>query len=136
VLLDTNVLVSAALFPDGVAARAFEAAVWGDEALVPRYVISELVDVCARKFPSRMGAIRRFVQSLSGAVEIIADAAEVSGEGVIRDAKDWPIWRAAKASRADILVTGDKDFLESGLTDPQILSPAQFLATQPRIRRR
>jgi predicted nucleic acid-binding protein len=43
-------------------------------------------------------------------------------------AKDWPIWLAAKTLEVDLLITGDKDFLEAGLTDPRILAPSQFLA--------
>ena len=45
----------------------------------------------------------------------------------IRDVKDRPILRAAINAKADILLTGDKDFLESGLTTPKIMTPADFL---------
>lgn len=45
----------------------------------------------------------------------------------IRDVKDRPILRAAINAKADILLTGDKDFLESGLTTPKIMTPAGFL---------
>ncbi len=29
--------------------------------------------------------------------------------------------------KADVLLTGDKDFLESGLKNPMIMTPAEFL---------
>lgn len=45
----------------------------------------------------------------------------------IRDSKDRPILRATIAAKADILLTGDKDFLESGLKNPVIMTPAEFL---------
>ena len=45
----------------------------------------------------------------------------------IRDVKDRPILRAAINAKADILLTGDKDFLESGLITPKIMTPADFL---------
>jgi predicted nucleic acid-binding protein len=45
----------------------------------------------------------------------------------VRDADDRPILRAAIAARAEILLTGDKDFLESGLKNPRIMTPAEFL---------
>lgn len=45
----------------------------------------------------------------------------------VRDTDDRPILRAAIAARAEILLTGDKDFLESGLKNPRIMTPAEFL---------
>ncbi len=46
---------------------------------------------------------------------------------LIRDVKDRPILRAAIKARADVLLTGDKDFLESGVENPAIMTPAEFL---------
>ena len=40
---------------------------------------------------------------------------------------DRPILRAAMAEHVDIPLTGDKDLLESGITNPEILSAAEFL---------
>lgn len=51
---------------------------------------------------------------------------ETDSESLIRDTADRPILRAAISANADILLTGDKDFLESGIDHPQILTPAQF----------
>ena len=48
-------------------------------------------------------------------------------EQLIRDENDRPILRAAINARADILLTGDKDFLESGITTPRIMSASDFL---------
>ena len=48
-------------------------------------------------------------------------------EKQIRDIKDRPILRAAIHANVDILLTGDKDFLESGIKTPLILTPAEFL---------
>ena len=45
----------------------------------------------------------------------------------VRDVNDRPILRAAIHAKADILLTGDKDFLESGLATPQILTAADFV---------
>ena len=35
--------------------------------------------------------------------------------------------RAAIAAKANVLLTDDKDFLESGLENPRIMTPAEFL---------
>ena len=45
----------------------------------------------------------------------------------MRDVSDRPILRAAIAAKADILLTGDKDFLESGITNSKIMTPTEFL---------
>ena len=45
----------------------------------------------------------------------------------IRDISDRPILRAAIEAKADVLLTGDKDFLESGVNNPAIMTPAEFL---------
>ncbi len=46
---------------------------------------------------------------------------------LIRDDKDRPILRAALDAGADYLITGDKDFLESAVNNPKIISVADFL---------
>ena len=48
-------------------------------------------------------------------------------EEKIRDVCDRPILRAAIMARADVLLTGDKDFLESGIEHPRIMTAAEFI---------
>ena len=52
---------------------------------------------------------------------------ENTSEQLIRDIKDRPVLRAAISAGADILLTGDKDFLESGITTPRIMNASEFL---------
>lgn len=52
----------------------------------------------------------------------------VGNELLIRDVKDRPIIRAALYAGVELLLTGDKDFLESSVDDPQIISVTDFLA--------
>jgi len=44
------------------------------------------------------------------------------------DTKDRPLLRAAIMADVDVIVTGDKDFLEAGIEWPAILSPAEFMS--------
>lgn len=44
----------------------------------------------------------------------------------IRDDNDKPILRAALETKADILITGDKDFLESNILNPIIVKASDF----------
>jgi predicted nucleic acid-binding protein len=52
--------------------------------------------------------------------------AELDDEAKICDIKDRPILRATIDSGVDILVTGDKDFLESGLITLTIMTAVEF----------
>ncbi len=129
VFIDTNVLISAALFPGGTASRAYYRAVSDPyDPMVSDYVIDEPRRVFSRKFPHRMQALDTFVASLSSSVTIVSTPeSALEEESGIRDVNDRPILRAARAAGAAILVTGDKDFLDSHVDNPQILSPSEFL---------
>ena len=130
-LIDTNILISAALFPDSVPARAFIKAVTPPyEAVVCDYSLDEMRRVFNRKFPHRLNDFERFVSGLTLAVEMVFTPAReecVEGENAIRDVNDRPIFRAAVNAHVDAILTGDKDFLESGITRPKILTAAEFL---------
>jgi predicted nucleic acid-binding protein len=52
----------------------------------------------------------------------------VGSEMSIADLGDRPILRAAIRADVNILITGDRHFLESGLMHPRILKPAEFLS--------
>jgi predicted nucleic acid-binding protein len=54
------------------------------------------------------------------------DDESVEDEAAIRDIKDRPILRAAVKSDTDVLITGDRDFLESGLRHPILIKPQIF----------
>ena len=130
-LIDTNILVSAALFPDSVPARAFVKAVTPPgHAVVCDYSLDEMRRVFNKKFPHKLSVFERFVAIMTLSVQIIStptDDESVEAEKDIRDIKDRPILRAAMAASVDCIITGDKDFLESGITTPKMLTAASFL---------
>lgn len=81
-----------------------------------------------KKFPKRLAALDKFLSSALLTLELVLIPTDENlSEAHIRDAKDRPILRAAIEADADVLLTGDKDFLESGLKNPRIITPAQFL---------
>ena len=51
----------------------------------------------------------------------------MQNEDHARHNKDRPILHAALDAHADLFLTGDKDFLESSVTDPRIISVPDFL---------
>jgi predicted nucleic acid-binding protein len=81
-----------------------------------------------RKFPHKLPAMERFLVLALPVLEVVpAPGTVIEAENAIRDVNDRPILRAAVSAKADILLTGDKDFLESGVTVPKIMTPAEFL---------
>jgi putative PIN family toxin of toxin-antitoxin system len=128
---DTNILVSAALFPNSVTAAAYMKAVAPPhKSVVCDYAMEELRRVFNEKFPRRIPDYEKFVSIMALTVEIVytpPEEEQAKDEGKVRDAKDRPILRAALAAKVDVLITGDKDFWESGIATPQTLSAAEFL---------
>ena len=129
ILIDTNVLLSPIVNPKGTPFQAYLKAVsFPNHALICDQNIEELRRIFNKKFPKRIDALNRFLSIALLSIEIVQiPTDETDSESLIRDTADRPILRAAIIANADILLTGDKDFLESGIDHPQILTPAQFL---------
>ena len=68
-----------------------------------------------------------FWRSLTVVEVVQTPAGDLSDESLIRDVSDRPILRAAVKAQADILITGDKDFLESGIKKPKIMTASAFV---------
>ena len=76
VLIDTNILVSAVLFPQGLARKALIDAVESDiDAIVCDYSITELHEVFDRKFPVEVGLLPQFMAYLGSGVTIVSTQA-------------------------------------------------------------
>lgn len=127
VFIDANVLFSAFVFPNGLCDKALTICMnLGQEILVSDYVLDEVRNSLKRKYPMEFF---RFDAFLSGADFIWVNSNEVpmSLPTRLRDNKDEPVLRDALAGNADLILTGDKDFLESGLTYPRPIHPAEFI---------
>ena len=127
--IDSNVLISAGLFPDSIPAAALiKALTPPNVAIVCDYSLDETHRVINRKFPGRTNDLELFLYRTLFTVQLISTPTNIIDEEFkIRDIKDRPILRAAIKANADVLITGDKDLLESEITHPQIVTPAQFL---------
>ena len=129
VLIDTNILISAALSNKGTPYQAFVKAVsYPNHGLICEQNIDEMRRIFNRKFPQKISALESFLSLALLTLEVIPmPVIEYDTENQIRDINDRPILRAALYANADILLTGYKDFLESGLQKPQILTAAEFI---------
>lgn len=130
VLIDTNVLISASLNPVGTPYLAYMKAVsFPNHGMICEQNIDELRRIYNRKFPSRIQALDSFLSTALLLLEIVPTPLDESeAEQAIRDINDRPILRAAISANADVLLTGDKDFLDAGLEHPICMTPADFVS--------
>ena len=129
ILIDTNVLVSVAFSTSGTPYLAYiKATTLPCRGLIAEQNIDELKRVFSKKFPKRLPLLHEFLSEALPALELVpVPQIENEAEAQVRDASDRLILRAALAANADVILTGDKDFLEAGLAKPTVLTPAQFL---------
>ena len=72
-----------------------------------------------QEIPNRLAALDKFLSVALLTLELVpVPTEEDMTETQIRDVNDRPILRAAIEAKADVLLTGDKDFLESGVKNP------------------
>ena len=122
VLVDTNVVISALLFPDSTPSRALRKVLVEDRLVLTAWILDELHEVVARKRADLLPALDEFLAAL--AFEVVEPGAV---GGTIADPDDKPILDAALSSEVDVIVTGDRHFLELTLERPEILTPRAYL---------
>jgi putative PIN family toxin of toxin-antitoxin system len=122
VMVDTNVLVSALLFPASLPADVLRHIDGNHELVLCEYIIGELRQVVVRKRPDLLAAVEELLAGLT--FELAAVALERDRR--VSDPKDQPILHAAVLAGVDIIVSGDKHFLQLDLERPKIMTPKQF----------
>jgi putative PIN family toxin of toxin-antitoxin system len=130
ILIDTNILISAAYSRKGVPRRAFDKAVSSPfyRCLICEQTLEEFWRIANRKFPDRIGDFESFMAQALLIMEVVPVPADTyADEKEIRDINDRPILRSAIKVGVDILLTGDKDFTESTITSPRIMTAAEFV---------
>ncbi len=130
VMIDTNIIISAILFPNGKASAAFLKAVASPYIpLISDCVVDELIQKFEEKFPDNKEDLELFIVKILPVFEYIkTPEKEIKEENKIRDKNDRMILRAAIVGKSDLFLTGDKDFLDSSVEEVKIISAADFLA--------
>ena len=112
VVFDTNVLVSALVFPGGRGDEALQRILEErDELFLSKAILDELLGVLARKFARDAEALSRVAVFLAEVSTLVKPARRVK---VLRDDPDNRILECAVAGRADLIVTGDEALLALG----------------------
>lgn len=126
IMLDTNVLISALLFPGSKMDAMMNCIFTQHQLVLSSYVVDELKRVVRKKFPNKEPAINKLLMMMSFEYVYTSNDME-SGLFDIRDGKDYPVLYTAIIEDVDILVTGDKDFSDIDVERPEIMTPAEFM---------
>jgi len=130
-VIDTNVFVSAVMFPDSVPRQAVNKAIEHDTVLHSDSTMHELTEVLSRsKFDRYIRVQERvlFLAQLAGVAEFVP-AIQLVRE--CRDPKDDKFLEVALNGRADLIITGDEDLLEMNpWRGIAIVSPKEYLIVE------
>ncbi len=109
VVFDTNILVSALVFPGGQGDAALRRIVEGrDELVISKAILDELLEVLGRKFARDGEELAHVAVFLSEIATVVSPRRRLR---VVKDDPDNRILECALAGRAEAIVTGDKALL-------------------------
>ncbi|MBL0144125.1 MAG: putative toxin-antitoxin system toxin component, PIN family [Betaproteobacteria bacterium] len=109
VVFDTNILVSALVFPGGQADAALLRIIEGtDELVLSRAILDELLEVLGRKFARDAEELAHVAVFISELATVVAPRRRLH---VVSDDPDNRILECALTGRAQAIITGDKALL-------------------------
>lgn len=112
VVFDTNIFVSAFVFPGSRADAAVRRVLDGeDELVISRAIIDELLTVLARKFARDADELGRVAVFLTDLGVVVRPRGRVT---ILSDEADNRILECARSGHADLIVTGDRAMLALG----------------------
>lgn len=124
--VDTNVVISAMLFPSGKVARVFSHLLEKHTVIISSYTKEECKEVFEKKFPEKLKQLEIFFDGINFEEFATPNKIDENKYPKIRDVKDLPVLASAILSDSDILLTGDKDFEDLKIDKPLIFSPAKY----------
>lgn len=114
VVLDTNILVSALIFPGGPPETAYRLALEGKVELVTsRPLLLELGRVLEQKFGWEATRAEEAVAQLTRLADVVQPTESVSE--ITADPSDDRVLEAAAEGRAEVIVSGDRHLLRIGV---------------------
>ncbi len=128
IVLDTNVLISAILFPGGPPEQVLRLAIEGRVELVTSAtLLTEYARVLTEKFAHSESQASERVRRIVSIAEIVKPQERV--EEIAEDPEDDRVLEAALAAEAQIIVSGDKHLLRlRSWKGIPVQRPAEFLA--------
>jgi len=128
VVFDTNIFVSAFVFPGSRADAAIRRILDGvDQLVISRPIIDELLTVLARKFARDADELGRIALFLNDLGHVVRPRGRIS---ILSDEADNRILECARTGHADLIVTVDRAMLALGsYRDTEIQSLSEYLAS-------
>jgi len=126
ILLDTNVIISAAMFPKSSIGEVLAHITKNHKLVICQFTLNELSSVFEKKLPERKEHLNEFMGNLKYELVDI-DIKDCKKYPKIRDNNDIPILANAIEAKVDLLVTGDKDFDEIVIKKPIIIKPVKYI---------
>jgi predicted nucleic acid-binding protein len=123
VMADTNIVFSALLFPDSTPARALLCAAHNHTLILCDHIVSELFDAVSRKRPDLSPDVDVFLAEFPHETAI----APREPSKLIADPRDAPIPNAAILEDVDVIISGDKHFLNLDMERPKVMTAAGYL---------
>lgn len=127
VVLDTNVVVSALIFPGGPPEAVYRLALEGRiDVVTSRTLLTELGRVLVSKFGWQNERAEEAVAQVARLSEVVAPGEPV--KVIADDPADDRVLEAAQTGAAEVIVSGDRHLLKLGAwRSIDIERPAQFL---------
>jgi uncharacterized protein len=125
-VLDTNIVISAALKPDGLERAVFLAAITKPARLyVSEEIISEYRLVLSRpELHIRRGLREQFLQLIKNRSHMVSPSRKLS---ITNDAADNIFLECCEASRADYLITGNRRHFPEFWRQTKIINSREFV---------
>jgi len=129
VVFDTNILVSALVFPGGRAEAALLRIIEEhDQLLLSKPILGDLLGVLARKFSRDAEELARTAVLLAGLALTVRPRQKLR---VVKDDSDNRVLECALAGHADAIVTGDRALLELGeFRGVRVISLREYLGIE------
>ena len=127
VMIDTNIFISAILFPGSLPAELVEKVLEKHTLVLCSQIIEELHEVFNRKFKNKKEELEKFLTHLSYELVYTPEKIDEEKYPKIRDEKDLPILASAILADLDYFVTGDKDFFDLDIDRPKIITAKEFI---------
>ena len=124
--VDTNIIISTILFPNGKVAKVFSHILEKHTIIISSYTKEECFEVFEKKFPSKIEQLEIFFDGINYEEFKTPEKSNEKEYPKIRDTNDLPVLVSAILSDADILLTGDKDFEDIKIDKPLIFTPSKY----------
>jgi putative PIN family toxin of toxin-antitoxin system len=126
IMIDTNIIISAILFPNSMPSRFVEEVTSKHSIVLCSHIIDELHRVFNRKFKDKLLYLEKFLSKFSFELVYTPQDIEIKKYPAIRDISDLPILVSAIIEGIDVIVTGDKDFFDVEVEKPEIITVKEY----------